>query len=51
MIDERYLNCENKIKSLVNESKENTEDLKNKLNIIRDVVEVIKFKFLYSIKI
>lgn len=41
-IDERYLECENKIKALLDESKDNKEDLKNKLILISEQVEVIQ---------
>jgi len=41
-IDERYLECENKIKGLLDESKDNKEELKNKLILIREQVEVNK---------
>jgi wobble nucleotide-excising tRNase len=41
-IDERYLECENKIKCLLDESKDNKEELKNKLILIREQVEVNK---------
>lgn len=40
-IDERYLDCENKIKALFEESRDNKEELKNKLILIREQVEVI----------
>lgn len=39
-LDERYLECENKIKALLDESKDNKEELKNKMILIREQVEV-----------
>jgi len=42
-IDQRYLECENKIKSLLEESRDNKEELKNKLLFVRERIEVKKF--------
>jgi len=45
-IDERYLECENRIKALLDESRNSKEELKNKLILIREQVEVKKLFFL-----
>ena len=51
-IDERYLECENKIKALLDESRDNKEELKNKLILIKEQVEVnfiIRFTIVFEI--
>ncbi len=46
-IDDKYKECENIIKRLFEESRDNREDLRNKLNFIREQVEVFKIYYYF----